>query len=161
MAHPEIIIENGTGVAGANSYITAAEWNDWTDARGITHSHSTEQIEHYIFRAMDYFENLNFLGRKATDSQSLQWPRVEVIIDTYSIDSDIIPQQVKNAVYELVKLESDGDSYLLPQSRQAVKEKIGDIEVTYKDSAGMRRSTPAVSNALRKITEPVDMVSRA
>lgn len=156
-----LVIEDGSGVSGANSYITANEWDAWATARGISHSHSTTAIEHFILRAMDYFETLNFLGRKATDSQPLQWPRVEVVIDTYSIDSDEIPLEVKKAVYELVKLESDGDSKLTPQDRQAEKEKIGEIEVTYSASASMRRSTPAVSYALKKITEAVDAVSRA
>lgn len=156
-----LVIEDGSEVSGANSYVTATEWDTWATARGITHSHSSAQIEKYILRAMDYFENLNFMGRKATDTQALQWPRTEVVIDTYSVDSDEIPSEVKKAIYELVKTESDSDSYMKPLERHTTKEKIGEIEITYKDSASMRRSTPAVGIALRKIIKPLYEVSRS
>lgn len=155
-----LVIENGTGVTGANSYVTAAQWDSWATARGITHSHSDAQIEKYILRAMDYFENLNFIGDKATDEQELQWPRTNVVIDRYAVSATIIPDEVKKAVYEIVKTESDSDSFLAVQERQTTSEKIGDIQVTYKNNASMRKRTPAVSVALKKITFPIDRVSR-
>ena len=42
-----------------------------------------------------------------------------------------------------------------------IEEKIGDITVTYKNNAGMKKETPAVRSALRKIVKPLSMVSRA
>ena len=156
-----LVIEDGSGVIGANSHVTAQNYDDWATARGISHTHSNTQLEHFILRAMDYFENLNFLGRKATDSQPLQWPRTEVVIDSYSVDSDEIPAQVKSSMYELVKTISEGDFYLDPVSRETTKEKIGEIEVTYSATAGMKRLTPGVTTALKKITLAVDKVSRA
>lgn len=158
-----LVIEDGSGVAGANSYVTFQDYSDWATARGITleHVNQQEHIEQHIIRAMDYFENLNFLGRKATDTQPLQWPRTEVVIDSYSVNSDTIPQQVKNAVYEITKSIDDGDFYLDPVSRETIKEKVGDLEVTYSSTTGMKRMTPSITTALKKITVSVDAVSRA
>jgi hypothetical protein len=156
-----LIIEDGSGVANANSYVTAAQWDAWATARGISHSHSTSKIEEYILTAMDYFEAQYFIGRKATDEQELQWPRTEVYIDSYSVDSDEIPKQVKNAVYEITRTVSDGNFALSARERQTTQEKIGDITVTYKNNASMRKETPAVTSALRKITKSVNAVSRS
>jgi len=49
---------------------------------------------------------------------------------------------------------------LTVSDRETVKEKIGDIEVTYKSSAGMKRTTPAMSKALRKLVRNINEVSR-
>ena len=156
-----LIIEDGSGVANANSYVTAQQWDDWATARGISHTHSTNHIEEFILTAMDYIEAQNFIGRKATDAQSLQWPRTEVYIDSYSVNSDEIPKELKNSVYEVTRTVSDGNFALSARDRQTTQEKIGDITVTYKNNAGMKKETPAVRSALRKIVKPLSMVSRA
>ena len=103
-----LVIETGALVSGANSYVTVANFSDWAASRGIIHTIDDNEIEQKILRAMDYFESLRFLGVKRDENQSLQWPREQVYIDGYSVDSDEIPTQVKNALYELVKAEFDG-----------------------------------------------------
>jgi hypothetical protein len=155
-----LVIETGALVSGANSYVTVANFSDWAASRGVTHTVDDNEIEQKILRAMDYFESLRFLGVKRDENQSLQWPREQVYIDGYSVDSDEIPTQVKNALYELVKAEFDGDSYMSPQERQVTSEKIGDISVTYKDNAGMRKRTPAFTHQVRKLVHSKTEVSR-
>lgn len=157
-----LVIEDGTRVAGANSYVSWTDYTAWADARGIdiTQHNQQSHIEQHILRAMDYFENLAFIGRKASQEQPLQWPRTEVVIDTYAIDAYTIPQQVKNAIFEITKSIDDGDFALDPSDRQTVSEKIGDIQVTYSAAAGMKKLTPAISTQLKKITIPMDQISR-
>lgn len=155
-----LIIEDGSLVANANSYITVTAWDNWATDRGITHSHSDAKISHAILRAMDYFESLNFLGLKHTETQALQWPRDRVFVDHYDVDSNEIPKEVKNAMYELTKIELDGDSALNPQERQTESEQIGDIRVTYSSNSMMRKRTPAFNHAVRKIIHGVNSVSR-
>lgn len=155
-----IIVEDGTVVATANSYITIDEFQAWADARGI--SYGTDfTISQQLFRATDYFESLAFKGVKHTETQPMQWPRDDVYIDGYAVDSDEIPKEVKTAIYELIKLEIDGDSKLTPSEREVTSEQIDSIKITYKDNAGMKRSTPALDRALRKLVQPSTMVSRA
>ena len=155
-----LIIEDGSIVSGANSYITVTEWDTWATDRGIQHSHSDAKISHAILRAMDYFESLNFKGLKHTEDQPLQWPRDQVYVDGYSVDSDEIPKEVRGAMYELTKIELDGDSPLNPQDRQTSSEKIGDIQVVYKNTAMMRKRTPAFNVAVAKLITSPTFVSR-
>ena len=155
-----IIVEDGSLVSGANSYISIAEFKTWAEARGVDYE-SDYTVAQQILRAMDYIETLNFKGLKHTETQSLQWPRDMVLIDGYSVDADEIPAQLKAAVYEAVKLEIEGDSKFAPTERETVSEQVDGISVTYKSNTGMRRSTPAMAAALRKLTESINMVGRA
>ena len=155
-----IVVEDGTVVAAANSYVTIDEFQAWADARGI--SYGTDfTISQQLFRATDYFESLSFKGVKHTEDQPLQFPRDDLYIDGYAVDSDEIPKEVKVAIYELIKIEIDGDSKLSPSEREVTSEQIDSITITYKDNAGMKRSTPALDRALRKLVQPTTMVSRA
>lgn len=154
-----LIVEDGSEVTGANSYVSVDNFIAWADARGVTYP-ALPELQQKILRAMDYIESLSFVGQKNTDTQALQWPRAYVTIDGYSVESDEIPPELKLAVYEATKIEIDGDSKLTASERETTKEKIGDIEVTYASSAGMKRQTPALTNALRKLIRAVNEISR-
>ena len=155
-----LVVEDGSKVTGANTYITLAEFKAWADARGVNYS-SDGHVTENILRAMDYIEELLFIGVKETRDQALQWPRVDVVIDGYALDVGEIPKELKNAAYELVKAIIDGDNKLNPVERQVTKEKVDSLEVTYKSNAGMQRHTPAVTRALRKLIRSPMEVTRA
>lgn len=155
-----LVIEDGTVVSGANSYVTLNEYRAWANARGITASDSDTILERYVLRAMDYLEQLMFIGNKANENQPLQWPRTEALIDGYYADATEIPSQVKKALYEAIKVEADGYSELSNQDRRTIREKIGDIEITYADNSENRTITPALTSALKKIVQPATTVMR-
>ena len=155
-----LVVEDGTLVAGADSYITLAEFKAWADKRGISYG-TDEAVTQQIYRAMDYIESLDFIGQKSDENQSLQWPRDQVIIDGYYIDSDEMPAELKVAVYESVKAEIDGDSRMTASDRRTISEKVDSIQVTYASNADVKRSIPAVMKALRKLINPRTAVSRA
>jgi len=156
-----LVIEDGSIVSGANSYITLAEYRSWANSRGITADLSDAILERYVLRAMDYFEQLLFIGNKANENQALQWPRTEALIDGYYADATEIPPTVKTALYEAIKVEADGYSELNNQERKTIRERVGDIEVTYASNSENRTLTPALTNALRKIVQSSNVVSRA
>lgn len=155
-----LIVENGTRVPGANSYVSLADFKSWADARGITYG-SDATVEQQILRAMDYIEGLNFVGFKETETQSLQWPRVNVVIDGFGLDASTIPAELKVSVYEATKVEIDGDSKIAPVDRQVISETVDAISITYKDNAGTQRNTPALTSALRKLVQAPTAVLRA
>jgi hypothetical protein len=155
-----LVIEDGTRVSGANSYVTLAEFKAWADSRGITYG-TDQVIESQILRAMDYIEGLSFIGFKETQTQPLQWPRVNVVIDGFGLEASTIPGQLKTAVYEATKVEIDGDSKLAAVDRQVTRETVDSISVTYKDNAAMQRATPALTSALRKLVQSPMAVMRA
>lgn len=155
-----IVVEDGTLVSGANSYITLDEYKNWADDRGITYGNDS-LLSQQLFRAHDYFETLRFRGLKSDELQAMQWPRDQVLIDGYAVESFEIPKEVKTAIFELIKIEADGDSRLAPSEREVLSEQIDSIKITYKDNAGMKRSTPALMRALRKLVLPASEVTRA
>ena len=75
-----IIVEDGSVVAGANSYVTEAELTTYAADRGITLTAATDVL---LIKAMDYIESLSFIGTKFSEGQSLQWPRSNVYIDGF------------------------------------------------------------------------------
>jgi hypothetical protein len=111
-----LTVEDGSIVTGANSYVTLAEFKSWADARGITYG-TDAAVEAQIVRAMDFIETLTFKGLKKDQYQPLQFPRVHLVIDGFEVHSETIPEELKTAVFEAVKLEIDGDSKLNPQER--------------------------------------------
>lgn len=154
-----LVVEDGSVVAGANTYITLAEFKAWADDRGISYG-TDDAVNKQIYRAMDYFERLQFIGNKANENQPLQWPRTEALIDGYYADATEIPPQVKIAVYEAVVVEAAGDSELETQDRRTIREKVGDIEVQYAENSSNRKITPALQYALNKIVLPAFQVLR-
>ena len=155
-----LVVENGSVVAGANSYVTLAEYRDWANARGIVSSDSDAILERQVLRAMDYFEQLLFIGNKANENQPLQWPRTEALIDGYYADATEIPVQVRRALYEAIKVEGDGYSEWNSQERRTLREKVGDIEIEYADNSENRTVTPALTSALSKLVLGATSVSR-
>lgn len=154
-----LIIEDGSVVANANSYITVAEFKSWADGRGISYG-TDEAVEQAILRAMDWFERQFFIGRKANENQPLQWPRTEALIDGYYADATEIPKEVPVALYEATKVELDGNSQLNNEDRRTIREQVGDISVEYAENSNNRVTTPALTFAMNRLAAPAMMVNR-
>lgn len=156
-----LIIEDGTIVDNANSYVTVQEYLDWADARfgsgRSTAPGCDEDTEGYIFRAMDYFEAQFFCGRKVQSTQSLQWPRTHVFIDGFSVSSSSIPMEVKSSIYELAYAEEIDNSELSVVDRKVTREKVASIEVEYAANSSSTPTNRAVPTAMRKLLQPGGM----
>lgn len=97
-----LILEDGTGVEGANTYAlldTVDEYHAdrgnalWADA-----SLTDEQKIAFILQGMDYLETRPFLGSKKDPMQSLQFPRINLITrDGILFPDDKVPQAVVDA----------------------------------------------------------------
>lgn len=129
-----IVVEDGTGVTGANSYATEAELSAFAAARAVTlsGSYTTEQL---LILAMDYIESFRFKGWKVLSTQSLQWPRTSVYIDGYYNDDDDIPNELKNALMQTAIAIDAGNSPQQNIPRKTIREKVGDLEVQYAESS--------------------------
>lgn len=150
-----LIIEDGSIVDSANSYITVAEYNDWADVRfGVERESAPVDLvstERLIFRAMDYFEKQKFQGERVSSAQPLAWPRVNVVFDRENIPSLPIPQDVKRALFEITYAEEQGNGELNPLERRVTSEKVGNIAVTYSENSSSRKINVSVSQAMRKL----------
>lgn len=143
-----IVVEDGTIVAGANSYASEAELTAYATQRGVTLTGTPEAL---LIRAMDYLETLEFIGTKKTSDQPLQWPRTSVYIDGYSFASDAIPQELKNAQMALAVSIDSGTDPMATLERATKREKADVLEVEYMDNASSVAIITSVNRLLRKL----------
>lgn len=150
-----LTIEDGSVVTGADSYITATEYQTWADARfGAGRSTAPADdaaAELLIRRAMDFFETLDFVGYLVEDGQPLQWPRSWVTIDRYAVETTEIPKEVKNSLYELTYAEETGEGEMDQVDRKVASERVGPISVSYDNSSASRVINTGVHRWLRKL----------
>jgi len=48
--------------------------------------------------------NLSFIGDKATASQRLQWPRLNAVVDGFTLEGTVIPWQIEDATAQIAEL---------------------------------------------------------
>lgn len=143
-----LIVETGANVTNSNTYISITELIAYSIARGVTLTTDAEQL---IIKSMDYVDSLSFIGFKANEDQSLQWPRSGVEIDGYIVDSDEIPQLLKDSLMvTCLELEA-GNDQLSTIDRETSSESIGDISVTYKNGTSATVISRTISAKLQKL----------
>lgn len=154
-----LIVEDGTIVENANSYISIAEFEEYHNARGNDYSSAdTDQLkEQAIINAMDYIHlrwGSKFKGRVEDFSQELDFPRIR-LYDRNGVLVEGIPKKLKNATAEYALRAITGS--LMPdlatsttgQTVRRVREKIGPIEeeTEYAGSMSINRPYP-IADAL-------------
>lgn len=105
-----LIVEDGSLVVGATSYVTLSYIRTWCANRGKVLSAVDETLEQEVIMAMDKIESFRseFKGSKVTTTQALQWPRYGVYIDNSPILHTTIPVELKTACAQLVWDIEDG-----------------------------------------------------
>lgn len=96
-----LIIEDGTGLPDAQSYVDATTLSAYAASRGETLPATPEEQEALLLRAMDYLETLRYEGVRANESQALEWPRRGVMLFEWYVDSDKIPTRLQQAQMQL------------------------------------------------------------
>ena len=176
-------VEDGSQPAGANAYMTVAEFKTHHSDRGveaITNADFTDsEIQAGIVNATDYIDKRfgrRFRGWRRSRSQSLEWPRTDAYDDDDYLLPDI-PDALKKgcAEYALLQLQlgrnlapppDTGFSTIDPETGEVEyekgtvtgeKEQVGPIltETRYSDGGGFSSSKPMTSsgNLLQQIPE--------
>ena len=129
-------VEDGTGKSTAESYISVADASTYHTARGNAAwaALASDTVrEQCLRKATDYMEQVyrsRWQGCRVGETQALSWPRYDVEVEGYAIDSDVVPDAVKRACAELALRASAAD--LNPDLTQGVlSEQVGSISVTY------------------------------
>lgn len=134
-----LIVEDGTGLSTAESYISAVDASAYHSLRGNTlwSTMSTNEQEQALRRATDYMGmaySQAWQGRRVSSTQALDWPRVDVVVNGWYVDSNVIPVIVKNACAELAFKAAAGE-LLADQSQGVIREEVGPIKVEYDKSS--------------------------
>ena len=98
------VVENGTGLANANAYITVAFYRAHHTDRGRDVSAQTdEQVQGFIVRGTDYVERRfgsRYKGERTTLVQSLGLPRTGMTFDGVTYPPDAIPALFQMGIAE-------------------------------------------------------------
>ena len=154
-----LIVEDGTDISCANSYIDLEDIRTFASNRNYDISTFDDSaLEGWAFRAMDYLESFRdrFKGSKTNANQDLQFPRKVnpdpidvwttgfrdssqsslIEIDGIPIPNNVIPVLVKNAQCQLV-IELSRGVDLLPTTfpnKNVQKQTVGPITTVYFDN---------------------------
>lgn len=128
-------VEDGTGKTNSESFISVAD----TDTRHSNFGNTawtgtTAAKEQALRKATAFMEQAyrsRWKGNKHTVDQALSWPRNSVVVDGFvTIDSDVVPAEVKNACADLA-LKALAETLAPDLERGVVREKVGPIETEY------------------------------
>jgi len=148
-----IVVEDGAGLSTAETYTTVAEATAYHAARNNTAwaALATDALREAALRkATEYLDAVyrsRWQGLKYTETQALDWPRQGVVVDSWSVGYDTIPEAIKRACAELALKASSAD--LAPDLTQGVtREKVGPIEVEYDKSSPQATRYRAIDQML-------------
>lgn len=127
-----LLVENGTGIAGAESYTSVADaqvravlfnWDFPTDEA------EAEQVLRQGALYLEQFRN-RYQSVKLVDDQGLQFPRVAVYIDGILQDPAPIPQLLIDAQVRAASV-SYGGGNLFATGLNASSKSVGDVSLSY------------------------------
>ena len=152
-----LVVEDGTGVEAASSYVDVVYARAYATARGVTLSATDATLDQYLIKAMDYLESLRdrYKGKKTDPTYSLQWPRTGVTIDSTPIDSDVIPAELKQAQVQLAMAIQAGNDLMPTATGEAfiTQDTIGPITTKY--SEGVSTSGIPIVRAADALLAPL------
>lgn len=136
-----LAVEDGTGVADAEAYISVTDADAYFSARGNATWAALDPTakEQVLRKGADYLESeFRWRGDRATSTQALSWPRSGVTMDGVALASDAVPLAIKRANAELAVRASAAD-LKADEGAQVLSEQVGPIAVTY--APGARQGT--------------------
>ncbi len=118
-----LIKEDGTALAGANSYASVTDADAYATLANVTAwaSYTNTQKEAALSRAFTVLNDglrFPYVGVRKTQPQAGQWPRTGAV-EAYGpeIPDNLVPHQVVSAACELAMLQATGDTDLAVYSR--------------------------------------------
>ena len=127
-----LIIEDGSIVANANSYITDLELTDYADLRGTSYPTLSADREFLIIKAMDYLNTFEYAGiRSEAENQLLDFPRYSIWVNERYIQSNEIPREIKYAQIEAALAYNTQELLINETVNNVQREKLDVLEVSY------------------------------
>lgn len=149
-----LIVEDGSGLANAESYVSVSDCAAYAVARDLPFATApSEKAEAALRRATAYIDNTyrtRFPGqRKKFRLQALEWPRVGVVdMNGFPVTSDEVPVEVVRATCEAAVRELASPGSLNPDvtpGKVKKRAKVGEIEVEYAVGVGGVASQQPIS----------------
>jgi len=118
-----LTVEDGTGLAGADSYVSLSDADQYALDHGnpstwslLTESQKEEKLR-LAAQGLDLEYFGRWLGTRKETTQALEWPRSEVEDeDGNAVDDDSVPSRIQDAQVELALEFATGKSIHASQS---------------------------------------------
>jgi hypothetical protein len=142
-----MIVEDGTGVTGANSYITVADADAYIEANSFAFADwdalSTAQKEALLVWGTRYIDiRVKWEGTKVYSDLWLSWPREGVYDhENDAVDSDVIPIRLQYAVAEVARFLINSD-LSAPGTREGIERIRVDVIELYLDANYKQMTIP-------------------
>lgn len=129
-----VIVEDGSGVSGANSYRSTIDIDEWV----LTNPHDNTWVGltqaqkngYAVMSCRVLNEQIEWDGWQTDDEQSLDLPRSGMVdCNGNSIDNDEIPSEAQNAQCELARLLAESDRTADSETAGFKRIKVGSIEL--------------------------------
>jgi hypothetical protein len=151
-----IVVEDGTGKADAESYVSAADANAYAASHGLTFAIAGDDAalaEAALRRATTWLDaeyGARFPGQRNNGrGQALQWPRSDAVDAAgEEIASDEVPAEIVAATIEAAVREKASPGSLSPDvtpGKVKTRAKVGEIEVEYAASGSVAEQRPVLS----------------
>lgn len=129
-----LIVEDGSLLQGANSFVSVAEVRAFANARASILPASDTEVEVAAVKAADYVRSLRsrFKGSEIIAEQPLPFPRCNLVVNGFDLPSNTVPQGIKDACCQLA-LEAAAGVDLLPTTsgQITVVENVGPLETSF------------------------------
>lgn len=154
-----LIVENGTGMDDAESYVSVADLDAYAAARGWVMTSYTETGKEVALRlAAQWIDTWRrYKGTRLTAAQALEFPRLG-LVDWSGFEIAGVPKRVKDAAAELAYRSLSGTSLAPDQGRDAfvTKEQVGPLSVSYADNAPQSTVFAIVERLLGQFSREAD-----
>lgn len=146
-----IIVEDGTIVANANSYITTDEYEAYLESLGVSIT-DFDAAEVQMIKAAQFIDSheANLKGSLTDRDQAMAYPRHDLFIDGWSWASDEIPRQVILAQLSIANdIRGGEDPYNPTVNKVTTEERVeGAVTVKYASGKPSKISKQSTSNAV-------------
>lgn len=132
-----IIVEDGSIVANANSYVSVADARTYAANRGVSMPIDDDEVAAMLIQAVDYLEAqaCRYQGKRTSTAQGLEWPRRGVLLHGDEVPVDVIPKSLIGAQVQLAMAISAGfdlQPNISPQD-YITRETVGPITTEFAD----------------------------
>ena len=159
----QLIVEDGSQVTNSNSFVSDAEYKAYANLRGLTVAATQPDREAHLIAAMDYLKSIecNVQGRRVSSTQSLMFPRLDVWLYGYTVNSDVIPQEIKNAQMEAAAFSTSNEILTNSTNDNIKSQQLDVMRVEYFSGGSMNKVNMQRVNAqLSALLQPSDKLVR-
>ena len=140
-----MIVEDGTGLPNADSYVSVEFADNYFSARGVSSwtTLTTAVKEQCLIKATDFIDNIyQWKGKKTTNEQSLRFPRTN-LFDYEGQEIDGVPTCLKQAVCDAALITTNGAELFQTKNENGdvVSETITTLSFTYSKSDKSEKTT--------------------